>query len=272
MQRLTAPRGIMAAMSRRYDPDFDAYAALEVSPNATQEEIEAAYRRAALKWHPDKSTARDAADRFHDVQAAGELVRDPTSRREYDRIHGIHRWQGPPRPDPKASEARTPMRPPPAWLAERVKVHFDSALFQLDLPRPPGRSLAIANFIAAFILGIAVVKANAMGAVLALVVYAIGRVIATPPHRGHLAWAKITPSRMLAEYHSLDQTSQVYQRREVPFQRLAVAVVRDGNTFRIEIRGFPHDATPVLTKTRDLREAQRFAREAGRWLHLPTAA
>lgn len=36
------------------DPGFDPYATLEISPNASFEEIEKAYRKMARKYHPDR--------------------------------------------------------------------------------------------------------------------------------------------------------------------------------------------------------------------------
>jgi hypothetical protein len=120
--------------------------------------------------------------------------------------------------------------------------------------------------------GLKVRHGDTTTAFLALVVWVIGRVLLTPPHRGMLAWAKICPGRRRAEYHSLDQTSHVYRRRDVPYQRLMVTIVRRTTHYRIEIAGFPREATPVLLRTRDLREAKRCAREAGAWLELPIAA
>jgi hypothetical protein len=164
------------------------------------------------------------------------------------------------------------MKPPPDWMAERVKVHFDSVMISLELPYSPSKAATAANVLAAFILGVAVIRGDTTTAFLALVVWVIGRVLLTPPHRGMLAWAKICPGRRRAEYHSLDQTSHVYRRRDVPYQRLMVTIVRRTTHYRIEIAGFPREATPVLLRTRDLREAKRCAREAGAWLELPIAA
>jgi len=257
----------------RYDPNLDAYAVLGVHPAASQEEIEAAFRKAALLWHPDKSRSPDAKERFYQVQGAGEVLRDPVRRREYDRMRQMHlgsrararmRAPGP-------AEADVPMRPPPDWLTERVKVHFDSVLITLDAP-VQGQGMTAATFGAACCLGAAVTTGELTLAALAVVLWAISRVLAHPPHRGHLCWAKITPGRKVAEYHALDQSSHRYERKDVPFGRLAVAVTRERGLYRIEIRGFPASAQPILLRTRSYDQARRCAREAGRWLQLPCAA
>ena len=55
----------------------------------SQEDIKKAFRRTALRWHPDKQmderSKRDARDRFHLIRMAYETLRDPLARRAYDR-------------------------------------------------------------------------------------------------------------------------------------------------------------------------------------------
>lgn len=68
-------------MSRR-----DYYEVLGVSADAGEAEIKKAYRRLAMKYHPDRN--RDdpqAEERFKEVQAAYEVVSDPDKRAAYDR-------------------------------------------------------------------------------------------------------------------------------------------------------------------------------------------
>lgn len=64
--------------------DQDYYEILEVSREATAEEIKKAYRRKARTMHPDVATEPDAADRFKDVAQAYETLRDPQKRQMYD--------------------------------------------------------------------------------------------------------------------------------------------------------------------------------------------
>jgi hypothetical protein len=56
------------------------------SVRASQEEIRSAYRKKALKWHPDKNrhSVADAELRFKEIQRAYTLLMDPNERAFYD--------------------------------------------------------------------------------------------------------------------------------------------------------------------------------------------
>jgi hypothetical protein len=63
----------------------DPYAILEVSVDASASELKRAYRRAALRWHPDRNPSDPAAaDQFKRVARAWEIVSDPSRRRAHD--------------------------------------------------------------------------------------------------------------------------------------------------------------------------------------------
>src|SRR3954454_23665685 len=61
------------------------YKVLEVSKEATPDEIRRSYRRLARKYHPDANPGdKKAEDRFKEIQHAYEVLSKPEKRREYD--------------------------------------------------------------------------------------------------------------------------------------------------------------------------------------------
>ncbi|KAL7854019.1 hypothetical protein AOLI_G00208630 [Acnodon oligacanthus] len=62
------------------------YEVLGVERDATDDELKKAYRKLALKWHPDKNleNAEEAAEQFKLIQAAYDVLSDPQERAWYD--------------------------------------------------------------------------------------------------------------------------------------------------------------------------------------------
>ena len=67
------------------------YQTLQVDPAADPEVIEAAFRRLALKYHPDTSSDPEASERMREIIEARECLSDPNRRLSYDRSIGIVR-------------------------------------------------------------------------------------------------------------------------------------------------------------------------------------
>jgi molecular chaperone DnaJ len=67
------------------------YAVLDVSLQASQEEIKKAYRKLALQYHPDRNQEnRQAEQKIREVNAAYEILGDPEARKTYDRLRLGH--------------------------------------------------------------------------------------------------------------------------------------------------------------------------------------
>ncbi len=64
----------------------DYYEILGIPRDATQEEIKRAYRRLALKYHPDRNPGdKEAEEKFKEIAEAYDILRDPEKRAIYDR-------------------------------------------------------------------------------------------------------------------------------------------------------------------------------------------
>lgn len=68
------------------------YEILGVDSNATQDDIKKAYKKLAIKYHPDKwaghpeNERKQAEETFKDITGAYEILKDPDKRMQYDRF------------------------------------------------------------------------------------------------------------------------------------------------------------------------------------------
>ena len=71
----------------------DYYEILGVSKSASEDEIKQAYRKLAMKYHPDRNKGNaEAEEKFKEATEAYEVIRDPKKRAMYDQYghEGIH--------------------------------------------------------------------------------------------------------------------------------------------------------------------------------------
>ncbi|KAM9974926.1 hypothetical protein ACTFIW_008396 [Dictyostelium discoideum] len=71
-------------MKRQSEKDLDLYSILGVNKDSSIEEIKKAYRKLALKYHPDKNPDESAVQKFHNISLAYQVLSDPEKKRKYD--------------------------------------------------------------------------------------------------------------------------------------------------------------------------------------------
>jgi hypothetical protein len=89
-------------MPRFVRAQLDYYSVLEITPAADTAEVNAAFRRLAWRYHPDRNPAPGATLQFQDINEAHQVLSDPVRRAEYDT-----KWQ------PWTDEHRQTRRPDP---------------------------------------------------------------------------------------------------------------------------------------------------------------
>jgi molecular chaperone DnaJ len=64
----------------------DYYKILGVAKSADEKELKKAYRKLALKYHPDKNPSPEALEKFKEINEAYDCLSDSAKRQEYDRF------------------------------------------------------------------------------------------------------------------------------------------------------------------------------------------
>jgi molecular chaperone DnaJ len=78
----TGMTGVDARMSKRCFYDV-----LEVDRGATDSDLKSAFRKLAMKWHPDRNPGDPSSEqRFKEINEAYEILKDPDKRAAYDRF------------------------------------------------------------------------------------------------------------------------------------------------------------------------------------------
>lgn len=126
----------------------DYYEILELTKGASDEEIKKAYRRLAMKFHPDRNQGEDKdafEEKFKEVKEAYEVLSDGAKRAKYD----MHGHTGPAGPDMFRHTAN--MHPDELHDVIRnmfgANFHFDEGLFGQRTNRQPvyGISISLAE-------------------------------------------------------------------------------------------------------------------------------
>ncbi len=77
---------MLPILSKKSDDENDYYKILGVKKEATDAEIKKAYRKLALKWHPDKNpnNRKESEEKFKKINEAYSILSDKNKRNEYD--------------------------------------------------------------------------------------------------------------------------------------------------------------------------------------------
>lgn len=85
--KVKTPKTPKAAKREARGPTL--YDVLEVSPKASRETIEAAYKSLARRFHPDTNRTKQAEERMKILNNAKDILLDPVKRRAYDRGYAL---------------------------------------------------------------------------------------------------------------------------------------------------------------------------------------
>lgn len=66
--------------------DTKLYDLLGVAPNASTAEITKAFRKLAMKYHPDKNPSPEAHEKFNEIKEASDILCDADKRQKYDKF------------------------------------------------------------------------------------------------------------------------------------------------------------------------------------------
>ena len=87
----------------------DYYAILTLSKDANEDEIKKAYRKLALKWHPDRNkNSSESTAKFKEISEAYEVLSDPQKRAVYDQYGEAGLKGQPVEPEAGASQGMPP--------------------------------------------------------------------------------------------------------------------------------------------------------------------
>lgn len=76
-------------MANYYNKDL--YKVLDLTYEASAEDIKASFRKLARTYHPDVATKAEDVEKFKEIKEAYDILSDPDSRKKYDVLRGFYR-------------------------------------------------------------------------------------------------------------------------------------------------------------------------------------
>jgi len=140
------------------------YDTLGVAPTASMSDIKAAYRRLALKFHPDKSpnvnedVRRLIEEKFKDVQEAHDILKDSAERAQYDAQLGF-----------EVAQAQQTTAPPPTPPSYEAPSYHAPSQNSASASQPHPKQLGLLGLLVALGLGLLELYFIQEGSALAIV-------------------------------------------------------------------------------------------------------
>ena len=74
----------------------DYYQILNISRDASAEDIKKTFRQLAMQYHPDRNPedTRESGEKFKEINEAYEVLGDEQKRRQYDRLANLYDYPG----------------------------------------------------------------------------------------------------------------------------------------------------------------------------------
>jgi curved DNA-binding protein CbpA len=69
----------------------DYYLILEIPFGSSLEEIKVAYRKLAIKWHPDKNPGIDTVSKMQEINEAYIILKDPEAKKRFDKEYSSYK-------------------------------------------------------------------------------------------------------------------------------------------------------------------------------------
>lgn len=148
----------------------DYYRILQVDPSAEQEVVVAAYKRLALKYHPDTNKSADSTKRMQELNEAYEILVNPTRRAQYDRSRSAHPSQNEKRQSDDSRQDRTQTYQPLSPEAET----FNEAIELLQDPNADDRARRDAMSLLSIVVANAEQEFPLARSILAMVMFQLG--------------------------------------------------------------------------------------------------
>jgi DnaJ-class molecular chaperone len=111
----------------RTDPADDYYDLLGIDARADAAQLRRAWRRLALRWHPDRA-GDEATATFQKILAAYRVLADPLARADYDARRVRHAGESVARAADSAAHPAGPRRPAPGVLLQRLSGSLNGLL------------------------------------------------------------------------------------------------------------------------------------------------